>query len=58
VIIGLHPAFIKTKGDSLKEIWDMIKQYRYDVMYEGSKMSEADFISQTDLFDVRLVPSN
>ena len=57
VILGLHPSFIQTKGDSLKEIWDLIKSYGYKVIYEGATITENNFISQPHLFDVHLVPS-
>jgi FkbM family methyltransferase len=56
-ILGLHPVPIAMKGDSLKEIWDLIKDHKYKVMYNESEMSEADFISQPVIFDVRLFPA-
>ena len=55
-IVGLHPAFIKIKGDNLKQIWDLIKEHRYKVICDKTEMKEADFINQTNLFDVQLIP--
>lgn len=56
MILGLHPSFIDIKGDSLQQIWDIIKERRYEVIYNDSKMSEADFLSQKQIFDVQLLP--
>jgi FkbM family methyltransferase len=56
IILGLHPGFIKTKGDSLKEIWDVLTGNNYKVTLGGQEMSEHEFISQDDLFDVQLFP--
>ncbi len=56
IILGLHPAFIAAKGDSLNEIWDLLKECRYQVIYDGSEITETDFIIQHALFDVRCLP--
>lgn len=56
IILGLHPAFIAMKGDSLKQIWDIIKKNRYRVVYEEKEMDETGFVSQDNLFDVQLLP--
>lgn len=55
-IVGLHPAFIKIKGDTLKQIWDLIKEHRYKVICDKAELNEADFVNQLDLFDVQLIP--
>lgn len=55
-IVGLHPAFIKMKGDTLKQIWDLIKEHRYKVICDKSEMNEAGFVNETSLFDVQLIP--
>lgn len=57
VILGLHPAFIKSKGDSLSGIWDLVKSCNYKMLYNEKEMTESEFISQADLFDVQLIPA-
>lgn len=56
IILGLHPSFIQVKGDSLAEIWELIKGYQYKVLLNGSEMDKKDFISQIDIFDVQCIP--
>ena len=57
-IVGLHPSFIAMKGDSLKQIWDLIKQYNYKVICNDAEMNEQQFVSQDNLFDVQLLHNN
>jgi FkbM family methyltransferase len=55
-ILALHPDSIQNFGHSLKQIWDLIKQYNYMVIYHGSEMKESKFITSGNLFDVQLIP--
>lgn len=52
LILGLHPAFIKQKGDSLEAIWDLLAGVSYKTEMEGKEMSREDFCSRDLLFDV------
>lgn len=52
LILGLHPAFIKQKDDSLEAIWDLLENQRYEVKLEGKKLTKQDFCSRDLLFDV------
>jgi FkbM family methyltransferase len=56
-ILALHPNSIQNFGHSLKQIWDVIQQNNYKIVYNGSEMNETGFISQPDLFDVQLMPA-
>jgi FkbM family methyltransferase len=55
-ILALHPHQVKSKGDTLEQIWDVVTSYRYEVQYNGKKIDKAFFCAQTDLFDVWLQP--
>ena len=55
--LGLHPSFIAQNGQSLAEIWQLLGDYRMRVVFEGSPAQKDWFCSQTDLFDVNLLPS-
>lgn len=55
-ILALHPNQIKSKGDSLEEIWDVVTGYRYELLYNGKKIDKQFFCTQTTLFDVWLQP--
>ncbi|NOT51429.1 MAG: FkbM family methyltransferase [Chitinophagaceae bacterium] len=57
LIIGLHPAFIKQKGDSLEAIWDLLQDCRYQVKLEDKLMTKEDFCSRQILFDVVCFPA-
>ncbi len=52
LILGLHPAFIKQKGDSLEAIWDLLAENGYQVRMEGKVLAKTDFCSRELLFDV------
>lgn len=55
--LGLHPEFVAKNGQSLEAIWNCVADYRLGVFYDGAKAEEDWFCSQTDLFDVNLIPS-
>jgi FkbM family methyltransferase len=52
LILGLHPAFIKEKGDSLEAIWELLISIPYKINLDGKEMSREDFCRQDQLFDV------
>ena len=54
--LGLHPKSIETNGQTLAEIWDLLIEYRVDVVFAGQRVERDWFCSQTDLFDVNLLP--
>lgn len=54
--LGLHPPFIKENGQTLEEIWDILKQYNLEVIFEGKEISKEFFCKQSTLFDVNLLP--
>lgn len=55
--LGLHPMFIKANGQTLDEIWDVLESYKLRVEFDGNQVEKVWFCSQTDLFDVNLLPS-
>lgn len=55
LIVGLHPDFIKKKGDSLEEIWDLLASHGYRVGQDGKFLTKKDFCEQTLLFDVHCI---
>ena len=55
--LGLHPVFIEKNRQSLSEIWDLLVEYRLNVIFDGEAATREWFTSQTDLFDVNLIPS-
>ena len=57
VRLGLHPPFIAQNQQTLEEIWEVITSYQLTVEFGGSKVGKTWFCSQTDLFDVNLLPS-
>lgn len=55
LILGLHPAFIKEKGDTLEGIWELLAGCGYQVEMEGRMIGRDEFCSQTLLFDVHCI---
>lgn len=52
LILGLHPVFLKQKGDSLEAIWDLLQRNQYDVRLKDKKMTKNEFCDHDQLFDV------
>jgi FkbM family methyltransferase len=52
LILGLHPAFIKQKGDSLEAICDLLESVPYKIRLDDKEMTRQDFCSRDLLFDV------
>lgn len=57
-ILALHPKQIQSNGNSLADIWDVVKQYGYQVLFDGAAITKEVFCSKQDLFDVHLLPVN
>lgn len=57
LLLGLHPAFIKLKGDSLEAIWDVLQDCNYRVKLEDKLMAKEDFCGRNSLFDVHCFPA-
>lgn len=55
--LGLHPPFILQNGQTLEQIWELLSDYKLDVIFEGKKAEKTWFCSQPELFDVNLIPS-
>ena len=54
--LGLHPSFIAQNGHSLEEIWQVLSDYKLNIVFEGRAIDSDWFCSQRDLFDVNLLP--
>ena len=54
--LGLHPPFITQNGQSLDEIWEILEEYKMQVIFEGKPAEKDWFCSQPALFDVNLLP--
>ncbi len=58
LILGLHPEFMRQKGDSLEAIWDLLSNCGYNIKWEGREMIKDDFCSRELLFDVHVSVHN
>jgi len=54
--LGLHPPFIIQNGHSLEDIWQILADYRMNIIFEGKAAEKDWFCSQHALFDVNLIP--
>jgi FkbM family methyltransferase len=52
LILGLHPAAIRRKGDSLEAIWDLLVSATYKIELDGKEIEKDDFCNRDLLFDV------
>lgn len=57
MLLALHPNSITNFGDNLSDIWDFVKSRNYHVYYMSKEIDKHFFVSQTDLFDVFLLPN-
>lgn len=54
--LGLHPPFIIDNGQTLEEIWDILEEYKMQVIFEGKECEKVWFCKQPALFDVNVLP--
>jgi FkbM family methyltransferase len=54
--LGLHPAAIANSGATLSEVFDLLEEFRYRVIWRGEVMNRQSFSRQADLFDVECFP--
>lgn len=55
LILGLHPRFVKQKGDSFEAIWNLLEAMGYEVRINETQLSKQEFCSRgslPDMFDV------
>ncbi len=57
ISLGLHPFAYDKAEEELGEIWDVLKNYRLTVKYEGEQISRDWFVKQTKIFDVQCFPA-
>ncbi len=55
--LGLHPPFIVNNNQTLADIWQILSEYKYNILFEGKAVDKEWFCSQPELFDVNLLPS-
>lgn len=55
--LGLHPPFIVQHGQTLEEIWDLLAEYKLNVVFNGEHVTREWFVLQAELFDVDLLPA-
>jgi FkbM family methyltransferase len=55
--LALHPAALARAGGSLKQLWDVLRDYRMGVVRDGGAVTEDWFCRQDGLFNVHLIPA-
>jgi len=56
-ILALHPRGIASNGDSLSTIYEFLTAQHYKMLLNGVHLSQQEFCSKEDLFDVHLIPA-
>ena len=54
--LALHPISIKNMGHSLEQIYDLVQERGYKIMYLNTIIDKAEFCKEVNLFDVQLIP--
>jgi FkbM family methyltransferase len=54
-ILGIHPEAIKSNGDSLESIYELLQQLGYEIIHDGKILLHDKFCSFELIFDVQLV---
>lgn len=55
ILLSIHPEPILSRGDSLTGIWDLLEEFGYKVLLNGTEMEKSSFCNATALFDVHLI---
>jgi FkbM family methyltransferase len=56
-ILALHPAGIKANGNTLQDIYRFLEEVNYRALYKDRFLTEQEFCSYNNLFDVYLLPN-
>ncbi|HEV8286795.1 MAG TPA: FkbM family methyltransferase [Chitinophagaceae bacterium] len=54
IILAVHPEAIRCNGDSLEQIYDLLMDVQYNIIYQKRYITKQDFCSQALIFDVHL----
>lgn len=54
--LALHPDALQNFGSSMSEILKFIVTNHYDLLFKSKPMTEQNFLSAIDFFDVELIP--
>lgn len=57
LFLSLHPEAIANSGATLGEVFDLLEEFRYRVMWRGQPVNRRSFSEQSDLFDVECFPA-
>lgn len=52
--LAIHPSAIVANGDTLEEIYDLVKELKYDIFLDDNQLSREAFCREKGLFDVHL----
>jgi FkbM family methyltransferase len=55
--LGLHPSHIEQNSQCLDDVWAEIEALGSHVIFKGTRVDKDWFCSQSDLFDVNLIPA-
>jgi FkbM family methyltransferase len=55
-ILAIHPEPIATKGDKMEDIYDLLVELNYKILFNNEPISKIGFCSKKDLFDLQLIP--
>ncbi len=55
-ILAIHPEPIEKKGDKLEDIYDLLVQLNYNIVYNNKPISKIDFCNNKELIDLHLTP--
>lgn len=57
VNLALHPLQIREAGETLEEVWDLLRDYRMVILHNHKPVDKLWFCDHDDLFDVQALPS-
>jgi FkbM family methyltransferase len=55
-ILAIHPEPIEKKGDKLEDIYDLLLELNYNIVYNGEFISKEKFCRNRELIDLHLTP--
>lgn len=55
-ILAIHPEPIAKKGDRLEDIYDLLLQLNYTILYNNKEISKEVFCANKELIDLHLTP--
>lgn len=55
-ILGIHPFAYKDRVQTLTEIWQLLQDYKVNILSDGKEITKEEFLTKEEIFDLQFFP--